>query len=117
MDKQLTDLLAKLSKPYWMPTDPRTKILNLTQDHIGQLNLMWVMLERKPITQGFFDKNLNRWTIAGRVSNEVIDSGTVRDYACLFSEKEFHEFILRHPKVFAKYLPISTWNHYFKVKA
>lgn len=100
-----------------MPSDPRSLISNLTPDHIGQLNILWVMLGRRQITQGFFDHNLGKWELAGRVSNEVIDSGSVRDYACLFSEAEFHQFILRHPKTFSKHLPISTWNRYFKVKA
>lgn len=117
MDKQLSDLLTKLSKPYWMPTDPRATVRNLTPDHIGQLNIVWVMLGRQPITQGFFDQNLSKWELAGQVSNEVIDSGSVRDYACLFSEYEFHKFILHHREVFSKYLPISTWNRHFKVKA
>lgn len=109
-------LIEKLSKPYWMAKDPKTVIHNLTPAHIGQLNLMWVMLDRIEITQGFFDNNLCRWELAGRISMEVIDGAPVREYACLFSEDEFHQFILRHSKVFTKYLPMRTWNKHFKAK-
>jgi len=31
-------LIAKLSKPHWMPTDHRLAVKTLTEKHIGQLN-------------------------------------------------------------------------------
>ena len=109
-------LIAKLSKPHWMPTDPRLIVKNLTAEHIGQLNLMWVMLDRKPITQGFFDNHLEEWALAGRISVQVIDGAFVREYATLFSEAEFIVFVRKHPKVFTRYLPMKTWNQMFRVK-
>ena len=109
-------LIAKLSKPHWMPADPRLVVKNLTVEHIGQLNLMWVMLDRKPITQGFFDNHLGEWELAGRISVQVIDGAPVREYATLFSEAEFIAFVRAHPKVFTRYLPMKTWDQMFKVK-
>ena len=109
-------LIAKLSKPPWMPTDPRLIVKNLTVEHVGQLNLMWVMLDRKPITQGFFDNHLREWELAGRISVQVIDGAPVREYATLFSEAEFIVFVRAHPEVFARYLPMKAWNQMFRVK-
>ena len=109
-------LIARLSKPHWMPTDPRLVVKNLTVEHIGQLNLMWVMLNRKPITQGFFDNHLEEWALAGRISVQVIDCAPVREYATLFSEAEFLVFVKKHPEVFTRYLPMKTWNQMFRVK-
>ena len=110
------DLITKLSKPHWMPTDPRLVVKNLTVEHIGQLNLMWVMLDRKPITQGFFDNHLEKWALAGRISVQGIDGAPVREYATLFSEAEFIAFVRAHPKVFTRYLPMKTWDQMFRVK-
>ena len=109
-------LIAKLSKPHWMPTDPRLVVKNLTVEHIGQLNLMWAMLDRKPITQGFFDNHLEEWALAGRISVQVIDGAFVREYATLFSEAEFIAFVRAHPDVFTRYLPMKRWNQVFRVK-
>ena len=109
-------LITKLSKPHWMPTDPRLVVRNLTVEHIGQLNLMWVMLDRKPITQGFFDNHLEKWALAGRIAVQVIDGAPVREYATLFSEAEFLVFVKKHPEVFTRYLPMKTWNQMFRVK-
>ena len=116
MNMNVKTLIAKLSKPHWMPTDPRLIVKNLTVEHIGQLNLMWVMLDRKPITQGFFDNHLEEWTLAGRISVQVIDGAPVREYATLFSEAEFIAFVRAHPEVFTRYLPMKRWNQVFRVK-
>ena len=114
MDKQLTALLAKLSKPYWMPTDPRLLVKNLTPDHMGQLNIMWVLTHRLPITQGFFDKNLAQWDIAGRVCSERAQGATVREFATLYTEAEFYPLILAHRKVFTKHLAMRDWQKLFR---
>ncbi len=50
----ISKLIEKLSKPHWMPSDPRILVSNLTPEYIGQLNLMWVMLGRINITANFF---------------------------------------------------------------
>ena len=42
---EIQELITKLSKPHWMLQDPRMVVRNLTPEHIGQLNLMWVFLE------------------------------------------------------------------------
>ena len=110
------DLITKLSKPHWMPQDPRLIVKNLTPEHIGQLNLMWVLNKRKPITQGFFDQNLDLWALAGRVSVQVVDGAPVREYATLFSEEEFYEFVCRHPEIFSRYLPMNEWKQAFTRK-
>ena len=87
------ELINKLSKPHWMPQDPRLIVRNLTPEHIGQLNLMWVFLGRKPITQGFFDQNLSVWELAGRISVQSIYNISVREYATLYTEDEFYRFV------------------------
>ena len=109
-------LIARLSKPHWMPADPRLVVKNLTVEHIGQLNLMWVMLDRKPITQGFFDNHLEEWALAGRISVQVIDGAFVREYATLFSEAEFIAFVRAHPEVFIRYLSMYILYQVFIVK-
>lgn len=114
MDAKLKTLIEKLSKPHWMDTDPRTVVSNLTPEHIGQLNLMWVMLNRKPITQGFFDLNLTCWSLAGQVSSIIIDKFPVLEYATLFDEQEFYQFVLKHPKSFSTHIPMSRWRQMFR---
>lgn len=112
----LQEWIAKLSKPYWMPTDPRRIVKNLTPEHIGQLNLMWVFNKRAQITQGFFDQNLGLWELAGRISSQQIDRIPVREYATLFTEAEFYEFVCKHPDIFTQHMPMASWKQHFKVR-
>lgn len=110
----LKEWIVKLSKPHWMPEDPRIRIHNLTPKHVGQLNLMWVFAGRKPITQGFFDRNLNLWDLAGRICVQTVDNIPVREYATLFTEQEFYQFVKQHPEVFERYMPMSAWSRHFR---
>lgn len=113
---EIQELITKLSKPHWMLQDPRMVVRNLTPEHIGQLNLMWVFLGRKPITQGFFDKNLNVWDLAGRIVVEEIENIPIREYATLYSEDEFYRFICQHPDVFGRFLTLAMWKKHFVKK-
>ena len=113
---EIQELITKLSKPHWMLQDPRMVVRNLTPEHIGQLNLMWVFLGRKPITQGFFDKNLNVWDLAGRIVVEEIENIPIREYATLYSEDEFYRFICQHPDVFGRFLKHAMWKKHFVKK-
>lgn len=112
----LQDWIAKWSKPYWMPKDPRTVVRNLSPEHIGQLNLMWVMVGRGEITQGFFDQNLSKWELAGRVSVQLVRGIEIREYATVFNEAEFYEFVRSNPQVFNRYMSMATWHKIFKVR-
>lgn len=111
------ELIKKLSKPYWMATDPRHVIKNMSVEHYGQLNLMWVMVGRKPITQGFFDNNLGKWDVAGQISLQIVDGIQVREYATVFNQAEFYRFIDEHPKLFARFLPMGNWAKLFSMRA
>ena len=110
------ELINKLSKPHWMPQDPRLIVRNLTPEHIGQLNLMWVFLGRKPFTQGFCDQILSVWELAGRISVQTINNGYVREYATLYTEDEFYRFVCQHPDVFGRYLTMAMWKKHFAKK-
>ncbi len=113
---KIQEWIAKWSKPHWMPQDPRIIVKNLTPEHIGQLNLMWVFLGRKPITQGFFDQNLSVWELAGRISVQSIYNISVREYATLYTEDEFYRFVCQHPDVFGRYLTMAMWKKHFAKK-
>ena len=113
---EIQALIAKLSKPHWMPQDPRLVVRNLTPEHIGQLNLMWVFLGRTPITQGFFDKNLNVWDLAGRIAVAEIENIPIREYATLYKDDEFYRFICQHPDVFGRFLTLAMWKKHFVKK-
>ena len=110
------ELINKLSKPHWMPQDPRLIVRNLTPEHIGQLNLMLVFLGRKPMTQGFLDQNLSVGELAGRISVQTINNGYVREYATLYTEDEFYRFVCQHPDVFGRYLTMAMWKKHFAKK-
>lgn len=113
----LKDWIEKWSNYYWMPSDPRLQIKNLTVEHFGQLNLMWVLMGRKTITQGFFDQNLDKWELAGKICLRMIDGVPIREYATIYNEREFYAFVKKHPEVFASYLPMTTWDRMFKTSA
>ena len=112
---ELKDWIAKWSKPYWMEIDPKERIRNITPEHYGQINLLWAMVGRPEITQGFFDNNLDTWALSGRICIRKIGEANVRDYATLLSEKEFYKLVQKHPQIFSSYMPMSRWNHIFKV--
>ena len=112
----LQDWLEKWHKPYWMDEDPAGVISNLTPEHVGQLNLMWVIVGRPRIAPGFFDNQLANWELAGRVALQEIDGIQIREYATLFNQAEFYEFICKHRAIFSRYLPMLTWHRLFKAK-
>lgn len=91
------DLLARLAKPYWMPEDPKIVVCNMTPDHYGQLNLTWVLAGRRAIRQGFFDRHMDKWELAGLACCVMLNGVSVRDYATLYSEHEFAGFLERSP--------------------
>ena len=113
---KLQEWIAKWSNPHWMPQDPRKIVSNLTSEHIGQLNLMWIFLCRKPITQGFFDQNLNLWELAGRICSQNINNISVRDYATIYTEDEFYRFVCQNPDVFGLYFTMTIWKQHFTKK-
>ena len=113
----VNDWIAKWSKPHWMPYDPRSIIKNLAPEHIGQLNLMWVMMDRAQITQGFFDQNLSKWELAGRISVQVVESIQVREYATVLDEREFYDFVRANAPLFSRYMPMSKWKLIFSTRS
>ena len=115
--RTLTEMLLKLSNPHWMPQNPLHYISNLTPEHVGQLNLMWVISGRPEFSPRFFPDNLANWELAGRVSVQMIDNYQVREYATLFSEPEFYRFLKQHPQVFGRYLPMANWRKHFSRKS
>ncbi len=109
----ISKLIEKLSKPHWMPSDPRILVSNLTPEHIGQLNLMWVMLGRINITANFFKDNLDLWATAGNIAAEPIQGATVRDFATLYNEAEFYDFLQKNQRPFTNHLPLQEWRKIF----
>lgn len=115
--KTVQDLITKLSKPHWMPQDPRIYISDLTPGHIGPLNLTWALVGRPVFTENFFRKHYGVWALTQVVCTEVIDRTTVRDYATLYSEQEFYALVQQHPAVFIRGIPMQLWDKAFKVQA
>lgn len=101
----IAEFIAKLSKPYWMPVDPNTVFHNLTPEHIGQLNLMWVLTGRPRLTKGFFNNRLDTWQKVGAICNEKIDGSYIRDYATLYTEDEFRSIVVSYKPLFVKHVP------------
>lgn len=110
--KTVEDWTAQLSKPYWMPHDPRVLIKGLTPDHMGPLNLMWVLTGKRVFTPGYFDTYAGQWRTANVLCKSWIGPGTfaVGDYATLYTERMFYERIfLTHPNLFKFWAPLPTW--------
>lgn len=101
-------MLDKLCKPHWMAQDPHDIFHNLTPEHIGQLNLMWVHTGRPKLTTGFFDNRLELWQKVGAICNEKIDGSYVRDYATIYTEDEFRVIVVQHKSLFTKHVPTIT---------
>ena len=113
---ELNEWISKWSKPYWMDSDPKDVVCNITPEHYGQINLMWILMGRKAITQKFFDHHMDRWHLAGRICTMILDGAPIRDTATALNEQEFHAFVRQHPEVFSAFLPMTTWDRMFKKK-
>lgn len=96
---ELKDWIKKWETPYWQDRDPSTHVNHITPDHYGQINLLWVMVGRPPINQAFFDDNLPKWGLSGRICTTLVGGVYIRNYATIYNEKEFYTFVKQHPEV------------------
>lgn len=112
--KTVDEWITKLSKPYWMPIDPRIRNKGVTEAHLGPLNIMWVLMRMKPLDESWFTRNSLTWDVVVSLCAERIRSYPVGDYATIYSPQEFYALIKQHPATFRKHAPMVVWDSAFK---